>query len=314
MGCLFSKEVEKTRLIGEHSSSPVKSEGAFPNNRSQPSTPVRESASSIKYMVGSPSVQTSSATNSPMNSPLSKAPQAVPSIDSLERDIRTKWEKSMHMLPVASDFPRLAKLTKIYGEEGELDIPSTAAQPSIERIIYSILLSLAMELEDEQSHDNTRDNYWTYLKENIEGEIRREFDSFLKNCLEEDSKVAHVLKTINQGVIAPAVISLKLALPSLPFKDYRNSWRIEVIIGIDTVTVVHIRREQSFNTPPEMTFEFVWECRILFNKAVTNMEEVKVRIKELAFGEKVTLENRDKITNEMKRFLADDCVFTTLSA
>lgn len=232
-------------------------------------------------------------------------------MDNLEKDIRSKWEKSMHALPVASDFPRLAKLTKIYGEEGELEIP---AQPSIERIIYSILLSLAMQLDDPQTHDTTRDNYWTYLRDNIEGEIRREFDSFLKNCMDENSKVAQVLKTINQGVIAPAVISLKLALPSLPFKDFRNSWRIEVIIGIDTVTVVHIRREQSFNTPPEKTFEFVWECRIVFNKDVTSINEVKIRIIELAFNEKVTPDTNLYIRNEMKRFIDDECVFTTLSA
>jgi hypothetical protein len=270
---------------------------------------VKQSAASIKYIVSSPVPQRTEpgVTGSPSALP----PRAVPSIDNLEKDIRSKWEKSMHTLPVASDFPRLAKLTKIYGDEGELEIPN---QPSVERIIYSILLTLALQLNDSHTHDATRDNYWTYLRENIEGEIRREFDSFLKNCMDENSKVAHVLKTINQGVIAPAVISLKLALPSLPFKDFRNSWRIEVIIAPDIVTVVHIRREQSFNTPPEMTFEFVWECRIVFNKDVTSMNEVKVRIIELAFGEKVTPENSSKIRNEMKRFLTEDCVYTTLSA
>lgn len=309
MGCCFSKEIEKARLIGDHPASPTKNDGAL-GTYSPPTTPVKESATSIKQIVGGPASQNNSTSNT-IVAASPRPPPTVPSIDNIEKDIRSKWEKSMHALPVASDFPRLAKLTKIFGEEGELEIPT---QPSVERIIYSILLTLAVQLNDSQSHDNTRDNYWTYLRENIEGEIRREFDSFLKNCLAEDSKVAHVLKTINQGVIAPAVISLKLALPTLPFKDFRNSWRIEVIVSLDTVTVVHIRREQSFNTPPEMTFEFVWECRIVFNKEVTRMDEVKVRIIELAFGEKVSPDNNNKIRNEMKRFLTEDCVYSTLSA
>jgi len=301
MGCIFSSEVEKARLI---SGGPQPATGGTITPASS-----TQSIPSNNNKILTTTVTTSTKTGT---TPSQRPPIPVPSIESIETDIRSKWEKSMHTLPVASDFPRLAKLTKIIGGNGvELEIP---AQPSIERIIYSILLTLALQLEDSESHDTTRDHYWSYLHDNIEGEIRREFDMFLKNCLSEDSKVAHILKTINQGVIAPAVISLKLALPSLPFKDFRNSWRIEVQIAMDSVTVVHIRREQSFNTPPEMTFEFVWECRIVFDKEVTRMDEVKVRIIELAFGERVSPENNSRIRNEMKRFITNDCVFSTLSA
>lgn len=301
MGCWFSqtKQAEKEPLVGA---------GDHPTATSNPQSPRYVPPPIVSKTAGNSSPAT--GTQMAANATQPKVPVAN-LMDNLEKDIRSKWEKSMHALPVASDFPRLAKLTKIYGEEGELEIP---AQPSIERIIYSILLTLAMQLDDPQTHDTTRDNYWTYLKDNIEGEIRREFDSFLKNCMDENSKVAQVLKTINQGMIAPAVISLKLALPSLPFKDFRNSWRIEVIVSMDTVTVVHIRREQSFNTPPEKTFEFVWECRITFNKDVTCIDEVKIRIIELAFNEKVPPDTNLYIRNEMKRFIGDDCVFTTLSA
>jgi len=95
--------------------------------------------------------------------------------------------------------------------------------------------------------------------------VARNFGLFLKsNMQEENNNVMCVLKSINQAVLAPAIIALKMALPGLPFKDYRNSWRVKIFIGNDeSVDVVHVRREQSFGTQnEEMKFEFVWELRV----------------------------------------------------
>jgi len=224
----------------------------------------------------------------------------------------------MHALPVSTDFPRLAKLTKIYDDDQqeEVHLPESNGNipsSSVERIIYGMLLVLALQLDDSQSHESTQEHFWNYLQENMEGEVRLGFDRFLKNCLKEDGKVALVLKTINQGILAPSVIFLKLGFPSFKDCSRKNSWRVEIHFSTQYVMVVHIRREQSFHSPPnpEMQFEFLWECSILFDRPLSIMKSVSIKVKEIAFAPS---SNRSRILHEMKNFTAEDCVFTTIPA
>jgi len=132
--------------------------------------------------------------------------------------------------------------------------------------LYGALITLAIHLHDSTTLANTKQHFWEYHKGDIEGEIARNFGSFFKSYMQEDgNNVACVLKTINQAILAPAIIALKMAISTLPFKDFRNSWKVKIFISNDDVVdVVHVRREQSFisQQPEEMRFEFVWELRI----------------------------------------------------
>eukprot|EP00026_Physarum_polycephalum_P008615 Phypoly_transcript_08706.p1 GENE.Phypoly_transcript_08706~~Phypoly_transcript_08706.p1 ORF type:complete len:444 (+),score=62.16 Phypoly_transcript_08706:105-1436(+) len=276
------------------------------NNKSIPATGNSELPPARSPPARVPTTSTAVRSPTPNHSPnhvrtLATTPgpgASLPSIETLTNDVATKWTRPLHSLPIAGDFPRLAKVTTIYVGPDHKDVsnssgrvhdesaekddmqqqlddslqppPSSTLPPqSLEHIIYSTLIKLAIYLHDPTTLQSTKDHFWEYHKGDAEGEVARNFGMFLKSCLHDGDNVGCVLKSINQAILAPAVISLKMAISALPFKDYGNSWRVKVFISNDDfVEIVHVRREQSFNPPQQaeaMKFEFVWELCIRIN-------------------------------------------------
>jgi hypothetical protein len=206
---------------------------------------------------------------------LATTPNAIrPTIETFPHDVASKWARPLHTLPIAGDFPRLAKVTTIYVGPERKDISHLpisdedrsihVSSPSLEDIIYETLIKLAIYLHDPTTLQSTKDHFWEHHKGDMEGEVARNFGMFLNGCLHDGDNVGLVLKCINQAILAPAIIALKMAIAALQFKDYGNSWRVKVFICDDDVEVVHVRREQSFNPQQgeAMKFEFVWELSI----------------------------------------------------
>jgi len=264
------KKVEKSRLI-LHPYANNKTQATQAADSSSPArlSPARTLLTPTTANVRSPSpnhspnhVRTLATTTTPG--------AALPTIETLTNDVGAKWARPLHSLPIAGDFPRLAKVTSIYVGPDCKDItpsPPSTEHPDhpLEHIIYETLIKLAIYLHDPTTLQSTKEHFWDYHKGDVEGEIARNFGMFLKSCLHDGDNVGLVLKSINQAILAPAVIALKMAISSLPFKDYGNSWRVKVIVGDDDfVQIVHVRREQSFNPKAgdAMKFEFVWELSI----------------------------------------------------
>jgi hypothetical protein len=146
---------------------------------------------------------------------------ALPTIETLTNDVATKWARPLHTLPIAGDFPRLAKVTTIYVGPDHKDIShsqvsddgtATSSDPpsqSLEHIIYETLIKLAIYLHDPTTLQSTKEHFWDYHKGDVEGEIARNFGMFLKSCLHDGDNVGFVLKSINQAILAPAVVSLR---------------------------------------------------------------------------------------------------------
>jgi hypothetical protein len=161
---------------------------------------------------------------------------SLPSIETLTNDVATKWIRPLHSLPIAGDFPRLAKVTTIFVGPDHKDVShisdhdldesidkddtlqqlddslhpasaSTLPPHSLEHVIFSTLIKLAIYLHDPTTLQSTKDHFWDYHKGDAEGEVARNFGMFLKSCLHDGDNVGCVLKSINQAILAPAVVS-----------------------------------------------------------------------------------------------------------
>jgi len=272
------KKIEKSRLLtneGPLVSSASSSPNSSPRN-SVISTP-RGNTNSVRATLPANRVTITNSSNA-----LRPAmPAGIGNLDNLINDVNAKWSKPNQHAAISTDFPRLVKMTTIYVGPDKRDVThsvddsvseidnaigdSNSQGQTVEKALYSALITLSIYLHDPTTLKNTKDHFWEFHKGDIEGEVSRNFGLFLKNNLnDETNTVICVLKSINQMILAPAMIALKVALPGLPFKDYRNSWRVKIFIGSDdSVDIVHVRREQSFGTQgEEMKFEFVWELRI----------------------------------------------------
>lgn len=129
MGCLFSSErvvlflffsysffanlyakVEKSRLILHPYANNSKAQ-APPVSDNSPSTPSHRS-----LPARAPLAPTTVRSPSPNHSPnhartLATTPNAsLPTIETLTADVASKWGRPLHTLPIAGDFPRLAKV------------------------------------------------------------------------------------------------------------------------------------------------------------------------------------------------------------
>jgi hypothetical protein len=54
--------------------------------------------------------------------------------------------------------------------------------------------------------------------------------------------------------------------------DMRGSWRIDILMDGDKVTVVHTKRERSFEDSPSEYFEFGWSLSMVFDKDLSNLQ------------------------------------------
>jgi hypothetical protein len=66
------------------------------------------------------------------------------------------------------------------------------------------------------------------------GEVMLKMKPLLSELVQECNPVATILKCINQGMLAPAVMKIKLfSAGKFNYKDCRNEWNVEVTIESD---------------------------------------------------------------------------------
>jgi len=88
-----------------------------------------------------------------------------------------------------------------------------------------------------------------------------------------------------------------------PFKDLRGSWRIEIHIDPDTLSISHLKRERSFEDDSADYFEFEWSLKLIFDRQLTRVLDVFLFIDDIAFGDKMDKSKRQKIRDVMSAFL-----------
>ena len=120
-------------------------------------------------------------------------------------------------------------------------------------------------------------------------------NKFINDVIGGESHVARALKAINQAIVAPASIDMRMTLlKGLGFKDAQvRPWEVYVKVGDTAVEITHCRRQCNIDAKAvENAFEFTWELSMLFDRGLSEMVSVNIAISELTFGDKVPEEKR----------------------
>jgi len=231
----------------------------------------------------------------------------------LLKEISTKWQKPYHTLPVHVDIPRLAKKIIIYGDGEIVHKPQEdnacntssgnlfADLPRQDNTIKDIIVTLSKWLGDSQEQqESISTKYASFFGS---GDPSLSLNEFIEHVVGVDSNVVKVLKACNQSILAPGVLKLKVAVGNqFPFKDMRGSWRIEIQIDSERVSVTHLKVERSFEDESTEYFEFAWTLRIVFDRQLTRVLEVQLYIDDVLYGDKMDTSKRRKIREVMGAF------------
>eukprot|EP01102_Stenamoeba_stenopodia_P021149 TRINITY_DN8444_c0_g1_i1.p1 TRINITY_DN8444_c0_g1~~TRINITY_DN8444_c0_g1_i1.p1 ORF type:complete len:307 (+),score=57.34 TRINITY_DN8444_c0_g1_i1:213-1133(+) len=236
----------------------------------------------------------------------------------LYEDTKDKWIKPLTKLPVNVDIPRLARKMSIYDDSRNLLLDGSWLDLTPEEIEASpykdqiptnksntkLIQDVLQVLADQLGEDSTaiREEFGKMVKDNG-GDTAGPFGNFLNRHMGDNSTVVKVLKACNQSIIAPSVVRLKLSIaPRLPFKDLRGAWRIQIHCLKSSVVVFHKKYETSWENFSTEEFQFSWQLRITFDKAMTTMKTVDVSITEIEFGKSVTDKRKKEVLEIMKQY------------
>jgi hypothetical protein len=93
--------------------------------------------------------------------------------------------------------------------------------------LQALLINLTRVLEDDSSNNSRTDQieqrFYDFIRQDSgteRGDIARDVLRFIQEVIGEDTRVIRTLKACNQGIIAPAVMQLRMNIcPHLKFKD-----------------------------------------------------------------------------------------------
>jgi len=227
-------------------------------------------------------------------------------------EVRDKWTRPLVSLPVHVDIPRLARKISIYTHisskqvvlVGQDDINGsnndTSPAHNDQLVIKDLILTLSEHLGEPSSQQlNIDSNFLEYFKRS--SDTSQALADFLGAVVGRESQTAKVLKACNQSVLAPGVLKLKFAIGNhYPYKDSRGSWRIEIVVGPDWVTVEHMKREKSFDDTPQNYFEFSWALKLTFDKDMEVLKNTELYIDDATLGDSMNVHTKQKVYDILK--------------
>jgi len=178
----------------------------------------------------------------------------------------------------------------------------TGKKPFIGEVVRDVLCELSEKLEEHQQTEAIRSKFSSFVQQG--GDTSRQLSKFLQNVLLEDSKLAKVLKAINQSIIATPFIRLKYAFPQdIPFEDVAGTWKIIVtLIPKQGIVITHKKSGQSKEAPPTGGFEFHWELVMKFTWDLLQMADAELNITSYSFDNNMKEANKKTIQKVLEGF------------
>ncbi len=197
-------------------------------------------------------------------------------------------------------------------------------EPLITRTIFSILSTLAIEL-DEQVSTCSAYSFSGMTVELFDREVNisehQSLNYFLSRYFGEEGRVVRVLKACNQSMLAPAATSLKKSLlNSFDYKDIKGRWFIRIHLKLDGVTVVHSKTEQVIQKGKagyEEQFCFEWAFSLYFKFKSGGIQSLELQrytigLQEAFLNEGISLAKEDKrkaAEDMLQKLLSVDITF-----
>jgi len=120
---------------------------------------------------------------------------------------------------------------------------------------------------------------------------------FLKKFYGDNNPVVICLKACIHPITA-AIIRLKDSLTSF-YQTKDKSWEVVVEIKENSITILHIRHEQSIKS----LFEIQWKMSLKFDNTMKDISDVWLNVTDLIFHEEVKESTRYEIQQLLKDFL-----------
>ncbi|KAH3756618.1 hypothetical protein Pelo_11559 [Pelomyxa schiedti] len=217
------------------------------------------------------------------------------------------WNRKLEDLPVAIDLPRLCTHISVFDctnlvhplpPEIDCFAPSLSQGRPTSTYLNQLLATMAFVLDGQESYDILNCEFGKWIKSADISEQKTAIIGLLTEKL-STSRLSGVLKGINQSILAPANIELRLNMCiALPFKDSQtNVWEIEVFRYDDNIEVIHRRRQVNVDSRKEEEyFEFTWELILLFDQTATTLRHSSINIREFKFGPKTSEDRKQLVT------------------
>ena len=121
------------------------------------------------------------------------------------------------------------------------------------------------------------------------------------------------LKAVNQKVIASSTMYLKCCCGTIMFKDAQPMvWEIAVILMEEKTIISHYRRQETTSKNDDEYWRFLWELRLVFNKELTQLQELTMGITDIEYQPNTKQEIRDKLESTLQSLLFPECVIQEL--
>ncbi len=164
-----------------------------------------------------------------------------------------------------------------------------ASAEMVLRMIFTLVKVLEPDRADELEKKLLKDTLEGY---NGTGDMIMFCDEVITMLGGDQSPTVRVLKTVQQEIVLHCTLTLKELLTKNYFtKDVRTpeGWRIVILVGVNRVQVVHIRREQSIDTQGNTAnhWEYQWELRMLFGIEMTELHSAQLRVTDLFLAETI---------------------------
>ncbi|EMD48540.1 Hypothetical protein EHI5A_231270 [Entamoeba histolytica KU27] len=89
-------------------------------------------------------------------------------------------------------------------------------------------------------------------------------------------------------------------------------WEIAVILDGDKTIISHYRRQETTSKNSEEYFRFLWELRLVFNKEMTQLQELKMGINDIEFNPNTISSVRERVESTLESLKFEDCVVSDL--
>ncbi|GAB1222752.1 hypothetical protein ENUP19_0121G0109 [Entamoeba nuttalli] len=245
-------------------------------------------------------------------------------------------EGNFETFPIAGDLPRLLKHLSIVRKTNENEISCLFPEDGNKtdgkvKIVVDVqgnkvttgdclkVIQCITKIFDEK-HCERVEKEWNSVMDNSEDlSVQKTFlmrvlkSVYVDEGSNEVSPVITFLKAINQKIIASSTMKLKAVCGNLFIKDAQPMvWEIAVILDGDKTIISHYRRQETTSKNSEEYFRFLWELRLVFNKEMTQLQELKMGINDIEFNPNTISSVRERVESTLESLKFEDCVVSDL--
>lgn len=188
----------------------------------------------------------------------------------------------------------------------KFNIVQESRAESLAHVIKAVASNIESKAVSKVLEDEAIPKFVTDAGDNLD---YREYVEELFKTFDEDSPSVKLFKMVNQAALFVAITHMKLNIAqcattlsadALMTKDVRTAdgWRVEIGISSTSISVTHVRKEQSLGQPfaPDY-WDVQWCFTVNFSPDMSKLQYSSMQVLNMEFGSKIS----PKVRAEIKR-------------